>query len=610
MSYQVLARKWRPQTFDEMVGQDFISRTLKNAVRTGRVAHAFLFTGSRGVGKTSAARILAKCLNCDQGPAPTPCNDCPSCKEITEGRSLDVYEIDGASNTSVDDIRELRENVKYLPRPGKRRVYIIDEVHMLSKSAFNALLKTLEEPPEHVVFIFATTEPHKVPETIQSRCQRFDFRRIPRAKILGRLQEMAKADEREIDDRALAAVAKAADGSMRDAQSLLDQIISYCEAEVTNEAVADILGIAGREYFFRISEAILGQDPKGCIEALDDIYRSGYDINQFYQDLAEHFRNLLVARLLPDPASVLEMADAEIQELKKQAEQASPEDLRRLVSILLKAEEDVLRSQLPRMGMEITLIKMAHLGRLEPLEKILAKITAFEQTMRGRPATSRGGSPIRPSSTKARQTASGQSATKADGGTRKEARNTIKRPSKPQEPSLATRAGTEEEIKDDVPKPEGTPSPSPVIPWNAPDAWQSFVETVRQDRAMTAALLEDVDQWELNEDAVKVFCEKGSFLYEQLGTPAMRTQLSRSAIDCFGGTIRFELCTKERLNDSKAQTSGRKKEEETRARQSPPAVEEAQDDRAVKTALEVFHGTIKDVKLFGADQGEEEETES
>jgi len=225
---------------------------------------------------------------------------------------------------------------------------------MLSKSAFNALLKTLEEPPEHVVFIFATTEPHKVPETIQSRCQRFDFRRIPRAKILERLQVMAEEEGYEIDERALSAVAKAADGSMRDAQSLLDQIISYCGPSVPDEAVAEILGIAGREYFYRISEAILGQDPGECIEALDEVYRSGYDINQFYQDLAEHFRNLLMARILPDPSSVLDMADGEIQELKKQTEQASPEDLRRLVSILLKAEEDILRSSLPRMGMEIT----------------------------------------------------------------------------------------------------------------------------------------------------------------------------------------------------------------------------------------------------------------
>ncbi len=566
MSYLVLARKWRPRTFDKMVGQEFISRTLKNAVKTNHVAHAFLFSGSRGVGKTSAARILAKCLNCDEGPTPEPCNDCSSCQEIDEGRSLDVYEIDGASNTSVDDIRELRENIKYLPRPGKHRVYIIDEVHMLSKSAFNALLKTLEEPPDHVVFIFATTEPHKVPETIQSRCQRFDFRRIPRAKILERLQEMAQEEGYKIDERALSAVAKAADGSMRDAQSLLDQIISYCGPSVPDEAVAEILGIAGREYFYRISAAILGQDPRECIEALDEIYRSGYDINQFYRDLVEHFRNLLMARLLPDPSSVLDMNDGEIQELKQQAEQASPEDLRRLVSILLKAEQDILRSSLPRMGMEITLIKMAHLGRLEPLEKILEKITSFEETMTSGHTARRAPSPSPP--VKKAQT----------------------RPAAAPAPSTGPRTLEGDKKKTGAPRPASPPRAS----WNAPDAWQCFVDTVRKDRAMTAALLEDVARWEVNEDTVKVFCEEGTFLFDQLGNKETRTRLSRSAGDCFGEAVRFELCSAKGLNDSKATPS-------------PSALDEAQNDQTVKTALEVFHGTIKDVKLFGSDKGEGDE---
>ncbi len=566
MSYLVLARKWRPRTFDKMVGQEFISRTLKNAVQTDHVAHAFLFSGSRGVGKTSAARILAKCLNCDKGPTPEPCNDCSSCKEIDDGRSLDVYEIDGASNTSVDDIRELRENIKYMPRPGKRRIYIIDEVHMLSKSAFNALLKTLEEPPEHVVFIFATTEPHKVPETIQSRCQRFDFRRIPRAKILERLQVMAQQEGYEIDERALSAVAKAADGSMRDAQSLLDQIISYCGPSVPDEAVAEILGIAGREYFYRISEAILGQDPGACIEALDEVYRSGYDINQFYQDLVEHFRNLLMAHILPNPSSVLDMADGEIQELKKQAEQAGPEDLRRLVSILLKAEEDILRSSLPRMGMEITLIKMAHLGRLEPLEKILEKITSFEEVMPSGPGARRAPAPI-PEPKKART-----------------------------RPAEAPRSA-----------PKSTPPPR--IPWNAPDAWQRFVDAVRRDRAMTAALLEDVGRWEVNEDAVKVFCDKGTFLFDQLGSQETKTLLSKSARDCFGEAVQFEICTAKGLNASKAKPPGKPQEGGAKAQPSPPAVDEARNDETVKTALEVFHGTIKDVKLFSSDTGDKEEME-
>jgi DNA polymerase-3 subunit gamma/tau len=343
-------------------------------VKSGRVAHAFLFTGSRGVGKTSAARILAKCMNCDEGPSAEPCNQCTSCREITEGRSLDVYEIDGASNTSVDDVRELRENIKYMPRPGKKRIYIIDEVHMLSRSAFNALLKTLEEPPEHVLFVFATTEPHKVPETIQSRCQRFDFRRIPGQDLLARLREIADKEALTISETALSCIVKAADGSMRDAQSLLDQVISYCGASISDDAVMDILGMAGRDLFFRISGAVFRHDAAGCLEALDELYRKGYDISQFYRDLVEHFRNLLIAHTLPKPGAVLEMSEGEIEELTQQAGQSSLADLQRLVSVLLKAEADVLRSGFPRVGLEITLVRLAGLANLESLEQILNKL--------------------------------------------------------------------------------------------------------------------------------------------------------------------------------------------------------------------------------------------
>jgi DNA polymerase-3 subunit gamma/tau len=577
MSYLVLARKWRPRTFDQMVSQEFIARTLKNAVRTDHVAHAFLFSGSRGVGKTSAARILAKCLNCDRGPSPEPCNECSACREIDEGRSLDVYEIDGASNTSVDDIRELRENIKYLPRPGKRRVYIIDEVHMLSKSAFNALLKTLEEPPDHVVFIFATTEPHRVPETIQSRCQRFDFRRIPRAKILERLQEIARSEGYEIHDRALAAVAKAADGSMRDAQSLLDQIVSSCGPSVPEEAVADILGIAGREHFYRISRAVLAQDPRECLEALEEVHRSGCDIDPFYRDLVEHFRNLLVARLLPDPSSMLEVTDAEIQELKEQAGQATPEDLRRLVSILLKAEEDILRSSQPRTGLEITLIKMASLSRLEPLEKILEKLAASEESTIARPAGP--GSP---------------SAGPPFG--------------KPRMPAAPARSGEPEAPQRNEARPAIQEAPlAPRIPWNAPEAWQFFVETVRKERAMTAALLQGVAKWEVSQDSLKVFCEDGSFLHDRLGDRDTQAVFEKSARECFGEKMRFRLCAAKGLNDEKA------KPPEPEGTQAGPsrqlAIEEAREDQTVRAALEVFHGTILDVKLFGSEKDEKEETD-
>ena len=377
---------------------------------------------------------------------------------------------------------------------------------------------------------------------------------------------MAREEGYEIGESALSVVAKAADGSMRDAQSLLDQIISYCGPSVPDEAVAEILGIAGREHFYRISEAILGQDAKACIEVLDEIYRSGCDLNQFYLDLVEHFRNLLMARLLPDPSSVLEMAEGEIRDLKDQAEQAGPEDLRRLVSILLKAEEDILRSSLPRMGMEITLIKMAHLGRLEPLADILEKIKALEEGMASRPVAAgpRASSPGPPA--------------------------------KKERPRRAAAAAS-------------SAAPSRV-PWNAPDAWQRFVQAVRQDRAMTAALLEDVERWEVTADAVKVFCEEGTFLSDQLGSREVKEALSGCARDCFGGPVRFEVCAAKGLNDSRTKPSGQRKKEEKGGKPLHAVVGEAENDQAVQRAIEIFHGTIKDVKLFGSDRGDKKKTDS
>ncbi len=595
MSYLVLARKWRPLTFDQMVGQEFISRTLRNAVRSNRVAHAFLFTGSRGVGKTTTARILAKCLNCDQGPTEEPCNQCSSCLEITEGRSLDVYEIDGASNTSVDDIRELRENIKYLPRAGKRRIYIIDEVHMLSKSAFNALLKTLEEPPEHVVFAFATTESHKVPETIQSRCQRFDFRRIPRSKILGRLQEMASAEGIQIQDTALGWIAKAADGSMRDAQGLFDQIISYCGTSAPDDVVMEILGIAGRGLFFKLSEAVLNQDAGGCMEVLTEVNRAGYDISQFYQDLVEHFRNLLIVRIMSDPSSVLDMAEGEFEDLRKQAVQASPEDLRRIVSLLLKAEGDVLRSSFPQMGLEILLIKVAQLSRLEPLEKILEKISALEQSGRTGPlpVSSRGsyeGSPKRIEKKPFRPT----TIAVKDGSSA-----VVKPYSPPPQPEIKgpppSSEGGEEAIRE-RPVPSST---KPVISWQTPEAWPSFINALRQEREVLATLLESVERWEIDSTAVKVFCPGGSFFYEKLQQIDEKAFLTRIARECFGPSFGFLVCPVETEKGPVENTPRSKPPENISPVESSPHIEEARKNPVVQTALELFDGAITDVKTLG-----------
>jgi DNA polymerase-3 subunit gamma/tau len=329
MSYLVLARKWRPQTFDEIVGQEHVSRTLTNAIRSNRVAHAFLFTGVRGVGKTTAARILAKALNCEHGPTPTPCNRCANCVEITAGNAVDVLEIDGASNTGVDDVREIIENVRYQPAKSRFKIYIIDEVHMLSTSAFNALLKTLEEPPGHVKFIFATTDPHKVPHTIHSRCQRYDFKRIPPRLVAERLAEIVRSEEVDISERALFTIAREGEGSMRDAQSLLDQVIAFAGKTIRDEDVVSALGVADRKLLYGVADAIVERDPPRALALLNELHQYGYDMRRFTRELLEHFRNLSVARLLPDADLLADLSDEERTEAGRQAQKMSTEDLDR-----------------------------------------------------------------------------------------------------------------------------------------------------------------------------------------------------------------------------------------------------------------------------------------
>jgi len=299
MPYEVLARKWRPQVFQDVIGQEHITQTLINAIKTDRLAHAYLFGGPRGVGKTSVARILAKAINCEKGEPGVPCNRCQSCAEITDGASVDVQEIDGASNRGIDEIRELRQNIKYMPSASQYRIYIIDEVHMLTLPAFNALLKTLEEPPAHVKFIFATTEAHKVPMTILSRCQRFDFKRIPVAQIIGQLEKISAEEDIEIGKSGLAMIAREAEGSMRDAESLLDQVVSFTGPKVEDRHIIEILGVIDRDVILNAVRAIIEGAPRGCLEIVDQIYNYGYDIKEFYRALMEQFRNLVVSLVAP-----------------------------------------------------------------------------------------------------------------------------------------------------------------------------------------------------------------------------------------------------------------------------------------------------------------------
>lgn len=368
MSYQVIARKWRPKTFTELVGQAHVSHTLLNALRNDRLHHALLFTGPRGTGKTSSARILAKSLRCPNAQDYVPCHECRDCQDIANGRSIDVIEIDGASNNGVDAIRELRETVGYMPSSGRYKLYIIDEVHMLSTSAFNALLKTLEEPPAHVIFVMATTEAHKIPNTILSRCQRFDFRRIPVRDIAAHLTEICKADGIPADDEALWLVARQGDGSMRDSQSLLDQVITFSDGAVSREKAIEVLGLTDRTLLLETIQCLVERNSDGAVRVIEKIFNAGYDPKVFIQDLLEELRHLLLVKIAASSVSaIVDLPDSEVAHLKSLASTLGEEDIHLLFDMALKGANDLLRSQDTRVVLEMILLRMAAAPRVAQL---------------------------------------------------------------------------------------------------------------------------------------------------------------------------------------------------------------------------------------------------
>jgi DNA polymerase-3 subunit gamma/tau len=381
MAYQVTARKWRPQTFAELVGQQHVAHTLQNALRQGRIAHAYLFTGTRGVGKTTTARILAKALNCEQGPAPEPCNQCALCQAVTVGSSLDVLEIDGASNRGIDEIRDLREKIRYAPARSRYKIYIIDEVHMLTEHAFNALLKTLEEPPPQVVFIFATTEPQKVPITIRSRCQRFDFRKVASAEIVQCLGKIAEQEGIRISSVALHRISRRAEGSLRDAQTLFDQVVTYCGLEVSDDDVDQLLGLAGEDRILQLLEAILARRACLVFELLTQLLQQGHGTRELCRYLLELIRDVLVVKVAPKGHGSLDRSPAELEGLQKLAAQSSVEELHTLFELLTTTEMRVRDSSQPIWMLEVSLIKLASLPTLQPLGALIARLENLEQRL-------------------------------------------------------------------------------------------------------------------------------------------------------------------------------------------------------------------------------------
>src|SRR5438046_2529602 len=381
MTYQVLARRLRPQRFADVVGQDHVTRTLQAAIAAGRVAHAFLFAGPRGVGKTTTARLLAKALNCERGVSQEPCNECTNCREIGEGRAFDVLEIDGASHTQVDKMRDLMETVAHQPIRSRFKIFIIDEVHMLSQHSFNALLKTLEEPPPHVKFIFATTDPHKVLATVLSRCQRYDLRRIGLGELLAHLKKVAQAEGIAVSDDALALVAREADGSLRDAQSLLDQVLAAGGAVTDVQTVREILGAADRRLVLAVAEHVLASDGGACVRDLASLHAHGYDPQRFCRDLLDHFRNLTVLRVTGDAQLLAELPEAAAEALRVQAERRSADDLQRFFRLLLEADDTLAapaRTVDPQLVLEMAVLRLATLPPLLPVDDILRRLEALD----------------------------------------------------------------------------------------------------------------------------------------------------------------------------------------------------------------------------------------
>jgi DNA polymerase-3 subunit gamma/tau len=546
MTYQVLARKWRPQGFDAVVGQEPITRTLRNALASGRVAHAYLFTGPRGVGKTTTARLLAKALACTARQGPEACGACPACLDFAAGAPVDVMEIDAASNTSVDDIRTLRENVKYAPARGRFKVYIVDEVHMLSGAAFNAFLKTLEEPPPHVVFILATTDPKKIPATVLSRCQRFDFKPIPPELLTKSLAVILEKEGVPFEPGALPLLVRAAEGSLRDALSLLDTAIAYGEGRLDQAGVARLLGASGPERVRELVAALLRRDGAAALAAIDQAAAAGEDLGSLCREVVECVRRLLVLKVAPGQP-LADLAPAEAEALRGAAEGTGPDELMYLLRAFLEADAEMRRSPYPRVELEVAAVRAARRLRPQDLDTLIAKLEEAEARLRSLPAATGAG--------------------------------------------LARPAVVQESLLDVRPAPPvsggSARAAAPPLPPAAPaadlaQAWERVVADVMRKKALLGSVLQHAAPLRLEAGVLVLGLTASAFHKEMLADRANRELVTQALQQHVPGARRFEL----EGNGGHGEGAG--------ARSHP----------AVQAALGVFQGEVVAVRPRAPEEGE------
>ncbi|TDI12678.1 MAG: DNA polymerase III subunit gamma/tau [Acidobacteria bacterium] len=566
MSYQVLARKFRPGRFDEVIGQEPIVRTLRNALEGNRLAHAYLFSGVRGVGKTTLARILAKCLNCRASEAPVvdPCGKCESCLEISESGSLDVHEIDGASNRGIDDVRELRETSRYQPSRDRYRVFIIDEVHMLTREAFNALLKTLEEPPAHVVFLFATTEYQKVPDTIISRCQHFEFRRIPRPMLAQTLSSVAQREKVKLGDRAADLLARSAGGSMRDALGFLDQAIAYCGDEITDEGLRETLGVIGLEVVDSFFDAVTAGDAVAAVKLVDDLAKGGHDLGHFCRELVERARELLLLRSSSEAAAVLDLSEAEAAEARKRAEAFSVEDLLRISAALTDLEARLRWSPHPRFSLEMAAIQLTQVGRLEPIGELVARMEALAGGATPTPRTggSSGSAPA------------GGGSRPATAGPKSAPQSSVK----PSAPAAEKAAG---------PQPAAAAAPPEVVPADSKE--EEIRRRISSKRSALASYLEHAGVMRLEGERLVIrFPTRFALFKNGLARSDNRQIVEQAAEEATGHKVTLDVGISDETDPGMETIT----QEENRKTRHDVLMSRAMEEPAVRSFMETFRGTV------------------